>query len=119
MSLFIRMSQTRPGAEKLLEAQVLPTLTRCDYLDARPEADQSFMGQYYAPPARAPIFANFPTDQDSFLPSAIHRYHQLIMPVLQLVHGLLSTLGPKHTTAAHQVSRAYYIPLPHSYSSRH
>lgn len=45
MSLFIRMAQTRPGAEKLLEAQILPTLTRCDYLDARPEADQSFMGQ--------------------------------------------------------------------------
>jgi len=44
MSLFIRMAQTRPGAEKLLEAQILPTLTRCDYLDARPEADQSFMG---------------------------------------------------------------------------
>jgi nuclear pore complex protein Nup205 len=44
MSLFIRMAQTRPGAEKLLEAQMLPTLTRCDYLDARPEADQSFMG---------------------------------------------------------------------------
>ena len=44
MSLFIRMAQTRPGAEKLLDAQILPTLTRCDYLDARPEADQSFMG---------------------------------------------------------------------------
>jgi nuclear pore complex protein Nup205 len=44
LSLFIRMAQTRPGAEKLLETQILPTLTRCDYLDARPEADQSFMG---------------------------------------------------------------------------
>jgi nuclear pore complex protein Nup205 len=45
MSLFIRMAHTRPGAERLLEAHILPTLSRCDYLDARPEADQSFMGQ--------------------------------------------------------------------------
>ena len=45
MSLFIRMAQTRLGAEKLLEAQVILTLSGCDYLDARPEADQSFMGQ--------------------------------------------------------------------------
>jgi nuclear pore complex protein Nup205 len=43
-------------------------------------------------------------DQDTFLPSAIQRYHQLFMPALQLVHGLLSTLGPKHSTAAHQVT---------------
>ncbi|KAF7966977.1 hypothetical protein HWV62_36310 [Athelia sp. TMB] len=84
MSLFIRMAQTRPGAEKLLESQLLPTLTGCDYIDARPEADQSFM------------------DQDTFLPSAIQRYHQLFMPVLQLVHGMIATLGPKHTTAVHQ-----------------
>jgi nuclear pore complex protein Nup205 len=46
MSLFIRISQTRQGAERLLEAQLLPTLAQCDYLDARPEVDQSFMGQF-------------------------------------------------------------------------
>ncbi|KAK7055118.1 nucleoporin Nup186/Nup192/Nup205 [Favolaschia claudopus] len=84
MSLFVRMSQTRLGAERLLEAQLIPTLSQCDYLDARPEADQSFM------------------DQDSFLPSAIHRYHQLFMPALQLVDGMLATLGTKHATASNQ-----------------
>lgn len=46
MSFFIRMAQTRGGAERLLEAQVVPVLTRCDFLDARPEADQSFMGKF-------------------------------------------------------------------------
>jgi nuclear pore complex protein Nup205 len=45
MSLFIRMTQTRAGAERLLEAQLIPFLAQCDYLDARPETDQSFMGQ--------------------------------------------------------------------------
>ncbi|KAF8183807.1 nucleoporin Nup186/Nup192/Nup205 [Mycena galopus ATCC 62051] len=84
MSLFVRMAQTRLGAERLLEAQLIPILSQCDYLDARPEADQSF------------------TDQDSFLPSAIHRYHQLFMPALQLVDGMLATLGTKHATVSNQ-----------------
>ncbi|KAJ7482279.1 nucleoporin Nup186/Nup192/Nup205 [Mycena galericulata] len=84
MSLFVRMAQTRLGAERLLEAQLIPVLSQCDYLDARPEADQSFM------------------DQDSFLPSAIHRYHQLFMPALQLVNGMLATLGTKHATVSNQ-----------------
>ncbi|KAF9556462.1 hypothetical protein CPC08DRAFT_641486 [Agrocybe pediades] len=84
MSLFIRMTQTRTGAERLLEARLLAILAQCDYLDTRPEANQSFI------------------DQDSFLPSAIQRYHQLFMPALQVVDGLLATLGSKHTTANHQ-----------------
>ncbi|KAG6810860.1 hypothetical protein H0H92_010044 [Tricholoma furcatifolium] len=84
MSFFIRMTQTRAGAERLLEAQVVPVLTQCDFLDARPEADQSFI------------------DQDSFLPSAIQRYHQLLMPALQLVNGMLATLGHKHGTIVNQ-----------------
>lgn len=46
MSFFIRLAQTRAGAERLLEAQVLQTLARCEYIDATPEADQAFMGIY-------------------------------------------------------------------------
>ena len=45
MSLFARMAQIRHGAERLLEAQILPVLAQCEFLDTRPEADQSFMGQ--------------------------------------------------------------------------
>ena len=44
MSFFIRLAQTRAGAERLLEAQILQILSRCDYIDATPEADQAFMG---------------------------------------------------------------------------
>ncbi|KAI6135337.1 nucleoporin Nup186/Nup192/Nup205 [Pisolithus thermaeus] len=84
MAFFTRMTQFRAGAERLLEAQILPTLAQCEFLDTRPEADQSFM------------------DRDSFLPSAIQRYHQLFMPALQLVVAMLSSLGVKHTTASHQ-----------------
>ncbi|KAF8878281.1 nucleoporin Nup186/Nup192/Nup205 [Gymnopilus junonius] len=84
MSLFVRMAQTRSGAERLLEAQLLPILAQCDYIDTTPEADQSFI------------------DQNSFLPSAIQRYHQLFMPALQVVDAMLATLGSKHLTATQQ-----------------
>ncbi len=47
MSLLVRMAQTRQGAERLLEARVLPILGDCDYLDARPEADQAFLGMCF------------------------------------------------------------------------
>lgn len=84
LSFLIRMAQTRPGAERLLEARIFPVLSQCEFLDTRPEADQSFM------------------DQDSFLPSAIQRYHQLFMPALQLVAAMLTTLGTQHATASSQ-----------------
>jgi len=84
MSLFIRMAQTRTGAERLLDTQLIPILSQCDYLDARPEADQSFM------------------DRDTFLPSAIQRYHQLFMPALQFIDGMLATLGTRHATVTNQ-----------------
>ncbi|KAJ7082267.1 hypothetical protein B0H15DRAFT_994091 [Mycena belliarum] len=89
MSLLVRMAQTQSGAERLLEAQFIPILSQRDYLDARPEADQSFIGKV-------------DTNQDSSLPSAIHRYHQLSMPALQLVDGMLATLGTKHATSSNQ-----------------
>ncbi|KAH9976638.1 nucleoporin Nup186/Nup192/Nup205 [Lactifluus volemus] len=76
MSLFIRIAQTRQGAERLLEARVLPVLADCDFLDTLPEVDQSFI------------------DHDHFLPSAIQRYHQLFLPALQLIDAILATLGP-------------------------
>jgi nuclear pore complex protein Nup205 len=44
MSLFIRIAQTRQGAERLVESRVLPILADCDFLDTLPEADQSFIG---------------------------------------------------------------------------
>jgi hypothetical protein len=51
----------------------------------------------------------FIVDQDSFLPSAIQRYHQLLMPALQVVSGMLASLGPKHTTVANQVPKIVFV----------
>ena len=102
MSFFIRLAQTRAGAERLLEAQILQILSRCDYIDATPEADQAFMGIYLS------LFCinakESSVERDSFLPSAIQRYHQLLMPALELIVALLSILGTKHTTVVNQVS---------------
>lgn len=56
MSLFTRIAQTRPGAERLLEAQILPILSQCEYLDTRPEEDQSFMGTCGCYHPNAPIW---------------------------------------------------------------
>jgi len=44
MSLLVQISQTRQGAERLLESRVITILSQCDYLDARPETDQMFVG---------------------------------------------------------------------------
>ncbi|KAL1731452.1 nucleoporin Nup186/Nup192/Nup205 [Schizophyllum commune] len=85
MSLFTQMALTRQGAERLLESRLIAILTECDYLDARPEADQAFM------------------DNDTFLPSAIYRYHQLFMPALQVLNAMIVTLGDKHATAANAI----------------
>lgn len=104
MSLFIRMAQTRQGAERLLEAQLIPTLAQCDYIDSMPESDQAFMGSYYLFCRCVRNLTSFP-DNDSFLPSAIARYHQLFMPALQVVDGILAILGSKHATATKHVSQ--------------
>jgi len=39
------MAQTRLGAERLLDAQILLILSQCDYVETRPESDQSFIGK--------------------------------------------------------------------------
>ena len=52
-SLFIHIAQTCQGAERLIEARVLPILADCDFLDTLPEVDQSFIGMRYMP--RSPL----------------------------------------------------------------
>lgn len=113
MSLFIRMAQTRLGAERLLEAQLIPTLAQCDYIDSMPESDQAFMGQLCTLSRLLNQEANENlTDNDSFLPSAIARYHQLLTPAIQVIDGILAILGNKHSTATSQVRRLSCLAPP-------
>ncbi|KAI0695309.1 nucleoporin Nup186/Nup192/Nup205 [Cytidiella melzeri] len=84
MSLLSRIAQSRGGAERLVESRLILSLAESDFIDARPELDQAFV------------------DNDNFLPSAMQRYHQLILPSLQIVTGMVATLGSKHLTANNQ-----------------
>lgn len=56
-------------------------------------------------------------DQDSFLPSAIQRYHQLFMPALQLVVAMLASLGTRHTTANNQVCECVLLNSLYAHTS--
>jgi len=78
MLLFIRIAQTCQGAKQLIEARVLPILVDCDFLDMLPKVDQSFIG---GPPLGLLRFSLLIPwlDHDHFLPSAIQRYHQVII----------------------------------------
>jgi len=43
------------------------------------------------------------TDDNSFLPTPIQRYHQLLLPALQLIDSVLSSASVSSTAAAKQV----------------
>ncbi|RUS33337.1 nucleoporin Nup186/Nup192/Nup205 [Jimgerdemannia flammicorona] len=85
MSLFLRISQRRDGAEKLLENGVIEILAQSQFLDQRPEIDMSLTGV------------------DTFLPPATERYHQLLLPALQLIVGILATMGHENTSVLNRV----------------
>lgn len=114
MSLLSRIAQSRGGAERLVESGLIPSLAECDFIDARPELDQAFVGElYFTSYERVWTLTNVClfyllmlraslTDNGSFLPSATQRYHQLLLPSLQAVAGVIAALGSKHLTAANQ-----------------
>ena len=87
MSFLVRVAEGRVGAGKLLEERILVVLGQAPWLDARPEGEDSTnsMG-------------------DGFLPSAMARYHELLVPALQLVSSIIATLGVSHVQASKQVS---------------
>jgi len=47
MALLVRIAQTHLGAEKLLDSRIIHVLSQCDFIEARPEADQSFLGTVF------------------------------------------------------------------------
>lgn len=83
MSLFTHMAQSVTGAQKLVAGDIVLTLTRCQFMDQWPEV---------------PLHG----ETQSWFPTFVERYHQLLIPVLELLAGLLTTL-PHDTTLAAQV----------------
>lgn len=92
-ALLVRIAQTRQGAERLLDSRIFSLLTHCDFLDARPQNDHAFLGKLSMTSLTRPMLTIPRLDFDSFLPSAIERYHQLLIPALQLAVSVLSAAG--------------------------
>ncbi|EJD46336.1 hypothetical protein AURDEDRAFT_184350 [Auricularia subglabra TFB-10046 SS5] len=84
MALLVRLAQTRAGADEVFKARAISTLASCEFLDARPDADEAYL------------------DDTSFLPSVVARYHQLLVPALQLVNSVLASGGVASASAAKQ-----------------
>ncbi|CAE6449212.1 unnamed protein product [Rhizoctonia solani] len=82
MSLLIKIAQTRQGADRLHDAKMLIVLAQCDFLNARPEKDVDF--------------------RKSFLPSALERYHQILVPALEIATSVVSTIGSDSPNVAKQ-----------------
>ncbi|KAJ1727547.1 hypothetical protein LPJ61_004513, partial [Coemansia biformis] len=85
MALFIRLAQRADGAERLIENGVLDVLTDCAFLDQRP-------GDHGAA-------------ADAFLPARAERFHQLLIPALNLLQALAPHIGRDNLTVWMKVAR--------------
>ena len=47
IAFYIRLAQTRQGAERLLDSRILQILSQVDFLDARPEGPEANLGMTY------------------------------------------------------------------------
>ncbi|KAJ2707566.1 hypothetical protein H4R19_004891, partial [Coemansia spiralis] len=93
MALFIRLAQRADGAERLIENGVLDVLADCAFLDQRP-GDRGMAA-------------------DAFLPARAERFHQLLMPALNLLLALVPHVGRDNLTvwmkAARFVAQHYAV----------
>lgn len=101
MALLTRVAQSSEGAKVLLQAGLMSRLAECTFLDQRPEHERT------AGLMSSGLFAH---DQDmsgvmhdSFVPSVIERYRQLLMPALKVTLAILTSLGSQHREAATKV----------------
>jgi len=85
------VAQSSEGAKVLHQAGLLSRLAECTFLDRRPEHDK-----------RAGLVSSdlYTHDQDtssvlldSFVPTVVERYRQLLMPALKVSLAMLTSLG--------------------------
>ncbi|KAJ2077853.1 hypothetical protein H4R24_004871 [Coemansia sp. RSA 988] len=97
MSFFIRLALRQDGAEKLVENGILDVLADCSFLHLRPSASSD----------------NTSSFADAFVPARAERFHQLLMPALDLLLTLVPRIGRDHITvwmkAARFVSQHYGV----------
>ena len=100
MALFARIAQSFEGAKVLLQAGLLSRLAECSFLDQRPEQERIGLSgsRLYADDQNMSEVT-----QDSFVPSVMERYRQLLMPALKVILAILTSLGSQHKEASIKV----------------
>ena len=94
MAFFARLAQRSDGTEKLMENGIIDVLSDCKFIDAHiPSSSSSSSGA------------------DAFIPSHFERYHQMIMPALNLMVLLVTKIGRDNVTmlmkVAHFITQHY------------
>ncbi|XP_071943661.1 nuclear pore complex protein Nup205-like [Antedon mediterranea] len=95
MSLLTRIGETTNGAEVLLQQGIMGRLSECQFLELRPERDITRRGDG----------AGDIVKSDAFIPTVLHRYRQLLFPVLKLCIAIMTSLGGQHKEATNQILR--------------
>ena len=102
MAFFVRLAASRDGAERLLDAQTISVLGQCESLAATAGPDSMSSGALPLPG----LADRADYDDGSFLPSPLERHQSIVLPALQVVSALVSTLGAQNTVAMAQ-ARAF------------
>ena len=91
MALLTRVAQSTDGAKVLLQAGLLSRLAECAFLDHKPEHDtaQRLMtsGIYAHDHDTSAVL------YDTFVPTVLERYRQLLTPALKVSLAMLTSLG--------------------------
>ncbi|KAI7829197.1 hypothetical protein BX661DRAFT_197974 [Kickxella alabastrina] len=98
MAFFLRLAQRQEGAEKLMESGILDVLADCAFLGMRPSVS-----------SEGKAAASY---TDAFIPARIERYHQLLMPALNLLLVLVTRIGRDNLTLWMKAAR--FVSQHHS-----
>ncbi|XP_048463946.1 nuclear pore complex protein Nup205 [Rhincodon typus] len=89
MAFLTRVAKNHHGALELLTAGIIVRLSQCQVYDHRPETESHSMFCI--------------RDPSGFIPAPVERYHQILLPALQLCQVMLTSSMGKHQLAATQV----------------
>ena len=99
MALLARIAHTSEGAQVLLQSGLMSRLAECAFLDQRPEREQA-LGQvssgYHG--------GELDMARDTFVPTVMERYRQLLTPALKVTLALVTSLGAQHQDASTKVT---------------
>ena len=93
MAMLTRLASTVTGAELLLESGLMVRLSDMTIFSSRPDIG----------PNPALSVAAMDVDDQTFIPSPLQRYYQILFPALRLCQALLASLGSGNRSVTAQV----------------